>query len=275
MQDSFNSRIGLPQPQPDLWSLVRGSPTVDPDDLFHAIEVEACRPSPDFRTRLLLRDSFLALQKRWGTDVAMSRLSAPAATALKSVLQENLGDSGFPTLESRIMQRTDPEAMLQFLRELGTYVARDTRIEIGGSGALILAGQLRRGTDDLDAVDEVPVALREDHDLLNSLAARYGLRLTHFQSHYLPAGWKQRLVSLGRFGKLEVFLVDVLDIFLGKLFSAREKDLDDLRQLAPALDRSTIDGRLRSTCASLLAESLLKANAERNWYIVFGDSLTI
>jgi Nucleotidyltransferase of unknown function (DUF6036) len=275
MQDSLKSRIGLPQPPSDLWSLVRGTPTVDPDDLFHAIEVEACRPSPDFRTRLLLRDSFRALQKRWGSDVALSRLSPSAAMAIQPILRENLGDSGFPTLEGRLMQRTDPETMLQFLRELGTAVAHETRIEIGGSGALILTGLLRRGTEDLDAVDEVPAALRAQHDLLNSLAARYGLRLTHFQSHYLPAGWKHRLVSLGRFGKLDVFLVDVLDIFLGKLFSAREKDLDDLRQLAPALDRPTIDGRLRSTCASLLAESLLKANAERNWYIVFGDSLAI
>jgi hypothetical protein len=79
--------------------------------------------------------------------------------------------------------------------------------------------------------------------------------------------------SLGKFGKLDVFLVDPVDILLSKLFSAREKDMDDLRVLAPALDRSTVEARLRNNCTSLLGESSRRANADRNWYIVFGDQL--
>jgi hypothetical protein len=257
----------------DLWTLVRQSSTVDPEDLFRAIELEACRSNHDFRTRLLLRDSFVALSARWGRDGAIARLSTIAASTIRAILAENLGDPGFPTLESRLMQRTEPETMLQFLRELGACAQQDARIYVGGSGALILTGLLRRGTDDLDAVDEVPISLRNQHELLDSLAARYGLRLTHFRSHFLPAGWEQRVRSLGKFGKLDVHLVDPADIFLSKLFSAREKDLDDLRVLAPALGRSNLEARLNSHCGTLLGESSLRANADRNWYIVFGDRL--
>ena len=131
------------------------------------------------------------------------------------------------------MEKTDPETIRQLLRELGTLASRPTRIDVGGSGALILLGNLSRSTDDIDIVDEVPPELRAQHDAMEQLASRYGLRLAHFQSHYLPAGWIDRVRSLGRFGNLEVFLVDPLDIFVGKLFSAREEDRDDLRALAP------------------------------------------
>jgi hypothetical protein len=257
----------------DLWSLVRGNPSIDPNDLLHAIEQEASQGPHDFRSRLLLRDSFIALSNRWGRDSTMSRLSTPVASAIRAILAENLGDPGFATLEGRIMQRTDAQTVLQFLRELGRRVTQETRIDIGGSGALILAGLLRRATDDLDAVDELPVSLRNEHDLLNSLATRYGLLLAHFRSLFLPSGWEQRVSSLGVFGKLDVHLVDPVDIFLSKLFSAREKDLDDLRLLTPALDRSLVETRLRNHCAALGAESSLQASADRNWYIVFGDSL--
>lgn len=51
------------------------------------------------------------------------------------------------------------------------------------------------------------------------------MALNHFQSHYLPAGRPDRVRSLGRFGKLDVFLVDVYDVLLSKLFSDRNKDL--------------------------------------------------
>jgi hypothetical protein len=70
-------------------------------------------------------------------------------------------------------------------------------------------------------------------------------------------------------------LVDPLDIFVGKLFSARTKDLDDLRALASQLDRNEIVARLRSSAPKLLGEPKLKANAEKNWYIVYGDQLPV
>ena len=60
---------------------------------------------------------------------------------------------------------------------------------------------LERRTDDIDVEDEVPSEIRSRHDLLDQLAKSYGLRLTHFQSHYLPEGWQSRLHLLGVFGR--------------------------------------------------------------------------
>src|SRR5205807_2577023 len=130
-----------------------------------------------------------------------------------------------------------------------------------------------RHTDDIDIVNEVPAEIRSQHDLLDQLAQRYGLQLTHFQSHYLPNGWEGRVKSLGRFGRLDVFLVDPCDVFVGKLFSQRTKDLDDLRMLAPQFQRPAIEQRLRDSAGPLMADEALAQNASRNWYILYGDSL--
>jgi hypothetical protein len=70
-----------------------------------------------------------------------------------------------------------------------------------------------------------------------------------------------------------VSLVDAYDVFLGKLFSARMKDRDDLRMLAPQLDKETIMRRWRDTTQDLLAAPGLREQAEQNWYIIYGESL--
>jgi hypothetical protein len=107
------------------------------------------------------------------------------------------------------------------------------------------------------------------------LSSRYALQLTHFQSHYLPTSWQQRLHAQEAFGQLQVYLVDVYDVFLSKLFSARLKDRDDLRMLAPQLDRGTIVRRFRDTTQELLATPGLRQKAEENWYIIYGEPLPI
>lgn len=258
----------------DLWSLTFGQPQIDPDDLARAIEAEAGRETLDFRTRLLIRDSLDALDRLWGGERIREWLSqSPRRSRLQAIWQEDLGPARFPTLGKRLMEKTKPEAIRQLLRELGTLVSRPTRIDIGGSGALILLGNLSRSTDDVDVVDEVPPELRAQHDAMEQLAARYGLRLAHFQSHYLPTGWNVRVKSLGRFGNLDVFLVDPLDIFVGKLFSAREKDLDDLRLLAPQLGKAEITDRLGKAGQSLMSDEKLASHARKNWYILFGEAL--
>jgi hypothetical protein len=171
------------------------------------------------------------------------------------------------------MDVTRPETIRQFLRELGQHVHRSLRLEIGGSVALILPGYLSRRTNDVDIVDEVPAELRSQHQVLHDLAARYGLEIAHFQRHYLPMGWETRLHSQGFFGALSVYLLDVYDVYLSKLFSARTKDLDDLRQLAPQLDKETLIRKLKETTQSMLAAPGLRQKAEKNWYIVYGESL--
>jgi hypothetical protein len=258
----------------DLWSLVLYRPSIDPDDLAVAVGEQARQKPLDYRTRLLIRDSVEALRQHWGRSAVDSWLAAsPARERVESILRESFERPGFPYLAERIMEKTKPEEMQQFLRELGQRVPKTLPLNVGGSGALILAGYLSRRTDDVDVVDEVPHELRTQHQLLHGLRQRYGLGLTHFQSHYLPAGWEQRLHSLGAFGKLQVFLVDVYDVFLSKLFSQREKDRDDLRALAPQLEKDTLIRRLRDTTAALASDPNLRPHAEQNWYILYGEAL--
>lgn len=258
----------------DLWKLVWGKPEVDPAALATAIERAVEGADLDFRTRLLIRDGTAALESHWGHKRLTTWLQgSPVRNKIEAIRNEDLGAPGFPFVKDRIMDRTDPETVRQFLRELGMHLHHPVPLPIGGSIPLILAGYLARATEDIDVVNEVPVALRAHRGLLEQLAKRYGLHLTHFQSHFLPAGWESRLHSLGSYGTLQVFTVDVYDIFLSKLFSNREKDRDDLRVLSPQLNRETIVRRLHDSAGSLLQEPLLRPNAERNWYILYGDSL--
>jgi hypothetical protein len=228
----------------------------------------------DVRTRMLIKESLHALRERWGDDVLHARVSAPDTPArLSDIVAEKFDKQGFPSLLRRTMETTKAETVLQFLRDLSGEINQPARIDIGGSTALILEGLLFRRTEDIDVVDEVPAPLRSKREVLARLAERYDLRLAHFQSHYLPNGWENRTHVLGRFGELEVRLVDALDIFVGKLFSRREKDLDDLRALAPQIDRAKIEERLQSAAECMLSDPALRANAEKNWWIVFGAKL--
>lgn len=254
--------------------MTTGRPVIDPAALAAALQRQVLQPNPDFRTRLLIRDSLAALLDFWGEQTFQQWLdSTPEKDQLIAARRCDLGPAGFTTLRGRLMPTTQPQNVLEFLRELGTRLPRPARIAVGGSIALIVSGQLQRGTEDIAVVDEVPVEIRNNHQLLDELATRFGIRMTHFQSHYLPSGWESRLHSLGRFGQLDVDLVDTYDIFVGKLFSARTKDQDDLRMLARQLDKSQIAQRLGDSGARLVSEASLKSHATRNWYVLYGEPL--
>ena len=175
-------------PADDLWSLVRGAPFINAGRLFIAVVHSLQSDSADFRTRLLLRDAMTALQHRWGATEFQSRLLPTVREMAQRIAREDLGEPRFRTLEHRMASATDPQIILPFLRELGMAIHTRTRLEIGGATALILAGLLHRGTEAIDAVNEIPAAVRIEHALLDQLANSYGLRLAHFQSHYLPTG---------------------------------------------------------------------------------------
>jgi hypothetical protein len=258
---------------PDLHSLVYGTPWIDPRTLLAAIDGELRAPAPDFRTRLLLRDSMNALERRWGGGTLLTALSPDVRGAASRILTEDLGEPGFTTLDRRMADATSPEAIADFLRTLGEKIHTPARLAIGGSASLILWGMLQRPTDNVDAVSEVPAPIRVECDLLGRLTARFGLRLAHFQSCYLPTGWERRLQPFLRFGSVDVRLVEPFDTFAGKLFSEREKDRDDLRMLKRAVNREAIEERLKSSCAGLLGDPARRAMAERNWYILFGEPL--
>ncbi len=258
----------------NLWDVVWGKPQVDPATLADAIERETRSNALDFRTRLLIRDATRALERYWGSDRWTDWLRhSRARSAIDRIRSEPLGEAGFPFLQEVLVDRTDPETVRQFLRELGVRLHHPVRIAIGGSIALFLDGYLQRATPNIDVVDEVPEELRTQHALLEELARNYQLQLTHFQSHFLPTGWQTRLHTLEPFGKLQASLVDVGDVFLSKLFSARTKDRNDIRLLLPGLDRETVARRLHDNCGSLLADPTLRQQAEENWYILTGQPL--
>jgi hypothetical protein len=255
-----------------LWSLVDGARWIDASELLGAIKLELSNAPFDFRTRLLLRDSYRALEHHWGS-ARLTALAGEVGSKLQTILTENLGDTGFPTLEQRIVESVKPQTILEFLRELGAAIKDPARLEIGGASSLILSGYLSRSTEDIDIVDQIPPTIRHEHDLLSRLSARYGLSLTHFQSHYLPQAWEKRLRSLGRFDLLDVYLIDAYDIFVGKLFSNREKDLDDLRLLKRSLEKERIIDRFKTSGQLLAAEPALRGQSLKNWHILFGEPL--
>src|SRR5262245_59910520 len=258
----------------DLWSLALDHIWIDPAELAEAIDEQVARGDLDYRSRLLIRDGVEALRSHWGSERLDAWLAGrPAAGRIRRICEETFERPGFPSLRDRLVEKTDPETVRQYLRELGGHVQRLTHMEVGGSIALILPGLLSRRTEDVDIVDEVPAELRSQHRLLAELRKRYGLGLTHFQSHYLPTGWEQRLHSQAPFGRLEVFLVEPYDVLLSKLFSHRDKDLDDLRAVAPQLDRETLIRKFRETTAPLRGDPGLLRAAERNWYILYGEPL--
>ncbi|MBL8792274.1 MAG: hypothetical protein JNM56_00060 [Planctomycetia bacterium] len=258
----------------DLWGLVLDQQTVDPGELAAAVAEEASRQPLDFRTRLLIRDSMAALQRKWPLVRFQRWLQdCPTRRRLEAISQEDLGKPGFPFLDQQLMEPTRPEAILLFLREVGGLARRPTRVDIGGSAALILGGFLSRRTQDVDVVDEVPAEIRGQHAALNAIMQRHRLELAHFQSHYLPIRWQERTHSLELLGNLEPYLIDVHDVFLSKLFSAREKDLDDLRALSPQLDKQRLTRLLLDDCAATLAAPALRERAEKNWYILYGETL--
>lgn len=264
----------MPVEAKDLWSLVLDQLQVDPDDLVEAIEEQVRRRDLDYRTRLLIHDSLHAMQQHWGPErLQRWLLQCPHREQIKAIWAAHYDEVGFPSLQRRIMETTRPEQVNQFFRELAQHVQHPVHLAVGGAVALILPGLLSRRTEDIDVVNDVPSELRSQHQLLGQLAVRYGLGLTHFQSHYLPKGWEQRLHSQEPFGQLQVYLVDVYDVFLSKLFSARLKDRDDLRMLAPQLDKSTIIRRLRGTTQDLCATPGLREQAVQNWYIMYGEPL--
>jgi Nucleotidyltransferase of unknown function (DUF6036) len=258
----------------DLWTLTRGRPQIDPNDLAEAIKVQAADADLDYRTRLLIRDSVEALRQFWGDKRLQEWLEQSAHRGkIDAICREQFDKVGFPTLSRRLVTKTEPELVRQFLEHLGRTIRQHTRVEIAGVVPCIMLGYLSRHTDDIDLIDEVPQELRENHQLLQELKDSYGLELTHVQSHYYPAGWQNRIHSLGDFGRLTVFMLDVHDVFLSKLFSARVKDMGDLRMLVPQLDKATIIEKLRTTCGSFFKEPHLLKIAQDNWHILYGEAL--
>ena len=259
----------------DLWGIYSSRQHLDPDDLTAAIQDQVLSGDLDYRTRLLIRESLEALRAYWGESRFRHWLTMNSARErLEAICHERFDDdTGFPSLRRRVMEVTKPETIRAYLREIGQSLRKPLRIEVGGSIACILMGYLSRKTEDVDIVNEVPQEIRSQYQLLDELHQRYNLEMGHMQSHYLPSGWQHRLHSQAPFGALQVYLVDVYDVFLGKLTSIRPKDKDDLETLSRQLDKDVVVDRLKNTMESTFASTELREHAEKNWYILFGESL--
>lgn len=259
----------------DLWSLVRGGgPEIDPHDLADAVIQEAAGEALDYRTQLLIRDSVDALRGRWGDQSVECWLAESSLRPkIDAICGHKFDEVGFPSIRKRLMEKTEPQQIEQYFRELSLRVRKKIRLDVGGSAVLITAGLIVRHTDDIDVVDEVPKEIRDQHALLDELHQRYGLEIGHFQQHYLPSGWSTRVRFHKSFSDMDVYFVDAIDIFLGKLTSIRTKDLDDLRALAPQFDKAVLVQRLKDTMQSTLACEPLHERAQKNWYIIFGEDL--
>ena len=262
------------RPTHDLWSLVLDFPQVDPNDLAVAVAQQAGDEKLDYRTRLLIRDSVDALEQYWGSTRIEGWLGhSPTGDVIRTIRSQRFDEVGFPSLGRRLMEKTRPETIRQFLEESSRTLHQKVRIYVGGSVALIMPGFISRRTEDIDIVGEVPKELRENYALKDDLTARYSLHFGHVQPHYFPKGWQDRAHSLAPFGRLEVFLLDVYDVFLSKLFSVRDKDRDDLRVLIPQLDKDVLVQKFRDYAGDFLAAPRLKEIATDNWKILFGEDL--
>lgn len=258
----------------DLWTLVRGRPQIDPTDLADAVAQQAGEEPLDYRTRLLIRDSVDALKAHWGAPRLERWLTAcPLRDRIDAICSDSFDEVGFPSIRKRLMEKTDPDSIRQYFQQLGYELKQTLTIAVGGSCALILPGYVVRSTEDIDIVGEVPAEIRTKYQLLEDLEKLHGLHLGHVQPHYFPKGWHERVHAFGIYNHLHVSLVDVYDVFLSKVFSARIKDMGDLKVLAPQLDREILVAKLRDSCSDFLAIPRLRELAEKNWHILFGEEL--
>lgn len=240
-----------------LWDLVSNRQRIEPAELQEAIAEQLKTGDLDYRTRLLIHESAQLLRDKFSVE-----FEPPGLPPIQS-------KPGFPSLGWKVGPVTKPDTIKKFLRELGRGLSGPTEIVIGGSSSLILQGLLIRNTEDVDVVDEVPPALR------NLRSVQSDLHIAHFQSHFLPDGWELRQISLGDFGHLRVYLVDGLDIYLGKIFSAREKDQADLTYLQPRFEKERVLRHLQQCGKRLAGDPKLRQAADDNWYIQYGDKLPI
>jgi hypothetical protein len=258
----------------DLWSLVRGRPQIDPNDLADAVARQAAEEPLDYRTRLLIRDSVEALKGYWGSPrVERWLVENPSHEKIEAICGDKFDEVGFPSIRKRLMDKTDPETIRQYFQQLGFELRQTVQIAVGGGCALILPGYVSRFTEDIDIVGEIPTEIRTQYKLLDDLEKLHGLHMGHVQPHYFPSGWANRVHSFGVYNHLQVSLVDVYDVFLSKLFSVRMKDMGDLKVLLQHLDKGVLVRRLLDTCKDFMATARLKEIAEKNWQILFGEPL--
>jgi hypothetical protein len=259
----------------DPWRLVWGQPYIDSDTLAAAIVSDLQRhPQPDYRTRLLVREAALAIRSFWGVTKFQRWLAAsPVREPINAILNEHFSETGFPSIRRRLVKSIGENEVKQIFTLLGQNVHERVEVYIAGSVPTLIEGLTARPTEDIDIVDEVPAEIRKQRAVLRKIENDYGLRLGHVQSHYLPSGWRKRRRFLGDFGGLRIYLVDACDIFVSKLSSKQEKHKDDLRVLAPKLDKEIARHRLFGDGRAFLDDPRQRPQIESNWQFIYQEPL--
>lgn len=257
------------------WELVWGQPYIDSAALAAAIEDDLLHnPSPDYRARLLVRDAARAIRSYWGTARFGRWLSGSrAGDRIQTILAEDFLETGFPFIRRRLVSAIGATQVKQIFTLLGQAIHARVEVNVAGSIPTLIQGLTARPTADIDLVDEVPAAIRKQRAVLRQIETEFGLTLGHVQSHYLPANWEKRRQFLGDFGGLRVYLVDPYDIFVSKLSSKQKKHQDDLRVLAPKLDREKARRRLLGDGQGFLQDPRLRSQIEANWAFIYQEPL--
>jgi hypothetical protein len=257
----------------DGWSLVSNRGWIPEDALIPAFrKTVRDEPDPCYRTQMMIHDGLDALAGRWGRSRVEARLGTDAAgDRLRAFWDYTYDKEGFWSIKMRLVEPVTPEQILRMLRDASRRVRRPARINVGGSCALILSRWITRPTDDVDVVNELPDVLRSDYELIDSLAARHKLRLTHFASHYLPDGWENRVVPAAMFNQLDVRVVDPTDVLTGKFFSRREKDYRDILASERHVSKDVLRERMEHNTSSFRTVNRLLWQGRDNWYAFSGE----
>jgi hypothetical protein len=235
----------------ELWKLPFGEPEIDPYRLEKAVAGSALSDSLDFRTRLLIHDSLVALRDYWGDRRFSEWLASRASSRqLEHILNDaELAPPGFRSIRKRLAKATKRAVALRYIRRLSRDVDQPTRLHVGGRAALVLMLRLSRRLKREDFADA--------------------------HSHLLPDSWKDRVSPFRTLGNMKVMLLDPIDILVGLLFTPDDGGKDVFRNVARQFGRAALEARLISSAGNLIAEAKLREQAEHTWYIVFGDRLPL
>jgi hypothetical protein len=123
----------------------------------------------------------------------------------------------------------DNSEVISILQDMGTRVPPGSHLVLVGGGALALLGSPRL-TIDIDFVGD-DVHPNPLHKTIMQIARELKIHVEPVPLERfipLPKGNEKRIIRIGQFGNLEVFVADPYSIALSKLDRGLDTDFDDL-----------------------------------------------